>query len=52
MIMSRCPICDKLSYEFENLIVSFPKLNEEPIIINLTRVMSEENQKKIKRQLF
>lgn len=52
MIMSRSPTCDKLSYEFENLIVSFPKLNEEPTIINLTRVMSEENQKKLKDNCF
>ena len=42
------PICDQLSYEFENLIVSFPKLNEEPTIVNLSRVMSKANQKKLK----
>lgn len=42
------PTCDQLSYEFENLIVSFPKLNEEPQIVNLSRVMSKENQNKLK----
>lgn len=52
MIMCGSSTCDKLSYEFENLIVSFSKLNEEPTIINLTRVMSKENQKKLKDNCF
>ncbi len=52
VIMCGCPTCDKLSYEFENLIVSFTKLNEEPTIINLTRVMSKDNQKQINDNCF
>lgn len=52
MIMCGSSTCDKLSYEFENLIVSFSKLNEEPTIINLTRVMSKENQKNLKDNCF
>ena len=52
MIICGSSTCDKLSYEFENLIVSFSKLNEEPTIINLTRVMSKENQKKLKDNCF
>lgn len=51
-IMCSHPTCDKLSYEFENLIVSFPKLNENPTIENLSQVMSEINSKKLRDNCF
>lgn len=52
IIICGCPTCDKMSYEFENLIISFPKINEDPTIINLSRVMSNVNQKRLRDNCF
>lgn len=45
VIISGNQNCDKLSYEFENLIVSFPRLNEEPTITSISRTLSKSNKK-------
>ena len=52
MIMCNWPTCDKLSYEFENLIVSFNKINENPMIMNLSQVMSPYDSKKLKDNCY
>lgn len=52
MIMCGSPTCDKLSYEFENLIVSFYKINENPTIDNFSQVMSTYNSKKLQDNCY
>ena len=41
-----------LSYEFENLLVSFSRLNEEPLIIEISRCISSPNAKKLQDNCF
>ena len=46
------PACDKLSYEFENFLVAFPRLNGEPLMTNLSRTMSKVNAEQLKSNCF
>lgn len=52
IVICGIPLCDKLSYEFENFLISFPRLNEEPIIMNLARTMSKTKSKQLQDNCF
>lgn len=45
-------VADKLSYEFESLLVSFSKLNEEPLIIEIARHINKENEQKLRKNCY
>lgn len=45
-------IADKLSYEFESLLVSFSRLNEEPLIVEISRHIKKKNQQKLKENCY
>ena len=50
-----CPprnIADNLSYEFENLIVSFPRLNEDPLITEIERHIKTDNGKELRNNCY
>lgn len=41
--------CNELSYEFENLLVSFAKLYEEPLLVEVSRHLSKTEQQKFRK---
>ena len=47
-IVSPQPITDNLSYEFENLIVAFPRLYDETLLVEIGRHITKSNVKKIR----
>ncbi len=44
--------CNYLSYEFENLLVAFSRLNEEPLIEEICRQLSGEKQKTLRNNCY
>lgn len=44
--------CNLLSYEFENLLVSFARLNEAPLIEEISRHISRKNEKKLRDNCY
>ncbi|MCR5767403.1 MAG: hypothetical protein K6G45_02795 [Lachnospiraceae bacterium] len=45
-------IADKLSYEFESLLVSFSRLNEEPLIVEISRHIKTRNKQKLNNNCY
>ena len=44
--------CNMLSYEFEDFIIAFPRLNETQLIEELCRVMTKGNANKLRENMF
>ena len=45
VLISASSKCDELSYEFENFLVSFARLYEEPLLVEISRHISRSEQK-------
>ena len=45
-------LCNMLSYEFEDFIIAFPRLNEVQLIEELCRVMTKSNAKMLRGNMF
>lgn len=46
------PQANWLSYRFEDLLVAFPRLNEEPLIVEIERYVNNNNRKKIRNNRY